>query len=145
MHVRKALVVLSRFLLIGWASVWIAALPLFHTHLPSLLQQSIGLPHTIFSPDLPGEYWAFSHKTDQDASELFASGSSSSELGFVASSEEDAKRKTEERSVILILPSVVSTTLASQRIETLPVIIDPNARWFPHIHGLRAPPPPGFI
>src|SRR5262245_66198019 len=43
-----------------WVTVWITTVPLFHIHLPdstdswSALQS--GGAHTVFSPDLPGEF-----------------------------------------------------------------------------------------
>ena len=42
-----------------WVIIWIATVPLFHTHLPdaSDLTSPQGLAHTVFSPDLPGEFF----------------------------------------------------------------------------------------
>ena len=142
MRVRKALYVLSRFLLIGWASVWITALPLFHMHLPSVFQQRIGLPHTVFSPDLPGEYRAFNHTpTTPDDSELSVLASSSPELGFVASFAENGKRNPlHERNSLLSLIFTPPTRLVSAAVQELPIIVL-NTRWSPDTHGLRAPPP----
>ena len=142
MNVRKTLVVLSRLLLIGWASVWFAALPLFHTHLPGAFQQRLGLPHTVFSPDLPGEYWEFSHKTAPDEFQLSGLVFSSPELGFVASLEEDGKRKPLlERTSFFLLPFVSSTLLTSQHFERLS-ITHPKTRWSSYTRGSRAPPAP---
>ena len=142
MRVRKVLVVLSRLLLIGWASVWFTALPLFHTHLPGAFQQRLGLPHTVFSPDLPGEYWAFSHHTASDESQLSVLVFSSPELGFVASFEEDGKRKPVfERIFGFLNPVVLPTILSSQRCEALS-LTDPNTSWSSCSHGSRAPPSP---
>ena len=140
-RVRKALVVLSRFVLIGWASVWIAALPLFHTHLPSVLQQPVGLPHTIFSPDLPGEYLAFGQKTTTDEFELSVLVSNSPELGFVASLEDGKRKSLPQPGTILLLSLGPPILLASQRIQELP-LMDPTTRWSPESHGFRAPPLP---
>jgi hypothetical protein len=141
-RVRKPLHVLSQFLLIGWASVWITALPLFHTHLPGVFQQRVGLAHTVFSPDLPGEYRAFSHTTAHDETELSVLTSNSPELGFVASFEEDGKRNLlYERNALLFGIFTPPTRLASQRVQELPIIV-PKTRWSPDTHGLRAPPAP---
>jgi hypothetical protein len=143
-RVGKAVAVLLRFLLIGWASVWIAALPLFHTHLPGIFQQPFGIPHTVFSPDLPGEYSAFSHQTVPDESRLSVLALHSPELGFVASAasvDEDGKRKPRSDRSISLVPALIAPTLASQRIQVLPPL-DPHTQWSSHSHGIRAPPAP---
>ena len=142
MHARNSVAVLSRFLLIGWASVWIAALPLFHTHLPSIFQQPVGIPHTVFSPDLPGEYLAFGHTTVPDESELSVLGSHSPELGFVASAaleDEDGKRNPQSDRSVSLVPALIAPMLAFQRVHDLPPL-DPHTQWSPDSHGIRAPP-----
>ena len=42
-----------------WVITWVATVPLFHTHLPDVndLVARQGLAHTVFSPDLPGEFF----------------------------------------------------------------------------------------
>ena len=51
---------LSRVLLLPWLVMWVLTVPLFHIHTldeqesPSLTPQV--LTHTVYSPDLPGEY-----------------------------------------------------------------------------------------
>jgi hypothetical protein len=133
---------LSQFILIGWATVWITALPLFHTHLPSFFQQPVGVPHTVFSPDLPGEYSVFTSKTTPDASALSVLVSHSPELGFVASWEKDTTRlPLLEQSRILNVPDPLRHP-AAQRLQTRPGGDPKNAPRSPHIHGLRAPPAP---
>ena len=142
MRARKTVAVLSRFLLIGWASVWIAALPLFHTHLPRVFQQPVGIPHKVFSPDLPGEYLVFSHPTAPDESELSVLGSHSPELGFVASAaleDEDGKPQS-DRSVSLV-PALIAPMLAFQRVHDLPPL-NLHTQWPPGSLGIRAPPAP---
>jgi hypothetical protein len=141
-RVRSALIVLSRFLLIGWASVWIAALPLFHTHLPSIFQQPVGVPHTVFSPDLPGEFWAFNHQTAPDESDLSVLVMNSPELDFVASLEEDGKRKSWEDGGSVLAVLLSSTACPQSRWVPPPAIRDLHCRWSPFSHGLRAPPQP---
>jgi hypothetical protein len=138
----RALIVFSRFLLVGWASVWITALPLFHTHLPSVFQQPVGVPHTVFSGDLPGEYWAFNHTTTPNESDLSVPASNSPELGFVASLEEDGKRKPWEQGDSVLVVRFAPPALLRSQPAPQPVIIDSINRWSPHIHGLRAPPEP---
>src|SRR5690242_15664131 len=42
-----------------WVITWVATVPLFHTHLPDVNDGRAshhGLAHTVFSPDLPGEF-----------------------------------------------------------------------------------------
>jgi hypothetical protein len=139
-RVRRALIVLFRLVLIAWASVWITGLPLFHTHLPSIFQQPVGIPHTVFSRDLPGEYWAFNHKTTPDESNLSVLASNSPELGFVALSEEDGKRKSwADGDSVPAVPSVPPVLFRSQRVPHA-AVVDSNNRWLPSSHGLRAPP-----
>jgi hypothetical protein len=132
----------SRLLLIGWASVWITALPLFHTHLPSIFQKPVGIPHTVFSGDLPGEYWALNHATTPDESDLSVLASNSPELAFVASLEDDGKRKPwKEGNSVLVVPFASPVLLRSNWLLR-PAVIDPTIRWSPYTHGLRAPPEP---
>lgn len=139
MSARKAFVALSRFLLIGWASLWIAALPLFHTHVPGVLQQPFGVPHTIFSPDLPGEFLAFGQKTAPDDSELSVLVSNSPELGFVASWEDGKRKPLTQHGSLVLLAFIPPILLASHRIRQVS-LMDPNSRWSPQSHGFRAPP-----
>ena len=50
----------GRLFLLAWLIAWITTLPLFHIHIPdttdrwSVLQS--GGAHTVFTPDLPGEF-----------------------------------------------------------------------------------------
>ncbi|HKR80186.1 MAG TPA: hypothetical protein VJR69_10835 [Nitrospira sp.] len=138
-----SLLMLSRLLVIGWACVWSAALPLFHTHLPGGLEKSFAVPHTVFSSDLPGEFSAFSHRTAQDEAELSGFAFHSQELGFVASaSSDDAKRKSPVQTASLLLLRVVPSV--DPTFEQLPVAsaIEPRRLWSEDSHGLRAPPSP---
>jgi hypothetical protein len=136
-----SLSMLSRVLVIGWACVWIGALPLFHTHLPGGLDQSLALAHTVFSSDLPGEFSAFSHRTAQDETELSALAYHFQELGFVASaSSDDDKRKSPGQTVsAFLLPVIPSAALTLEQQHIAPV---PAAQrlWSQDSHGLRAPP-----
>jgi hypothetical protein len=139
-----SLAVLSKLLIVGWASVWVAALPLFHTHLPGAFEKGVGLPHTVFSSDLPGEFSVFSHhRTASDQAELSAPALHSPELGFVASASlDDGKRKPLGQTASLFLPSVSpDRLLAFRRVHAHPVIL-PEPGWSPDSHGLRAPPAP---
>jgi hypothetical protein len=136
-----SLLMLSRLLVTGWACVWLAALPLFHTHLPGGLDKSYAVPHTVFSSDLSGEFSAFSHRTAQDEAELSAFAFHSQELGFVASASSDEdKRKSPAQTASVLLLRVVPA--ADPTFEQLPVASATDARrlWAEDSHGLRAPP-----
>jgi hypothetical protein len=54
--------VLPRILVLLWLVTWILAAPLFHIHALDVQENrsltQVILPHTVFSPDLPGEYAA---------------------------------------------------------------------------------------
>jgi hypothetical protein len=53
-------ITLSRLLILAWLMTWVTTVPLFHTHLPDTTDGPAslqgGLAHTVFSPDLPGEF-----------------------------------------------------------------------------------------
>lgn len=143
MHMKASVVVLSRLLIIGWGSVWIAALPLFHTHLPGAFEKPVGLAHTVFSSDLPGEFSAFSHRTARDEAELSALGFHSQELGFVASASlDDGKRKPLGQTASVLLFRVTPSSLQTlQLLHDLPAA-HPETLRSQDSHGLRAPPSP---
>jgi hypothetical protein len=140
---KASLVVALRILIIGWASVWVVALPLFHTHLPGVLDKPVGLPHTVFSSDLPGEFSAFSHRTTTDEAEFSALAFHSQELGFVTSASlDDGKRKPLGHTASLFLAPVTPRSLPAIRLlEDLPAL-QPDSIYAPASHGLRAPPGP---
>ena len=58
----------SRILTLTWLVVWVLTVPLFHVHVPDAKAGPVylhsGLPHTVFSPDLPGEFSHFSITRD---------------------------------------------------------------------------------
>jgi len=142
-RMKASLVVLSRLLIIGWASVWIAALPLFHTHLSGAFEKPVGLAHTVFSSDLPGEFSAFSHKTARDEAELSALAFHPQELGFVASASlDDSKRKPlGQTASVLLFPVTPSSLQTLQLLHDLPAA-HPETLRSQDSHGLRAPPSP---
>jgi hypothetical protein len=107
-----------------------------------MFQQPVGVPHTVFSRDLPGEYWAFNHKTTRNEADLSVLASNSPELGFVASLEEDGKRKPREESHLVLIVPVASPTLIRSHWIQQPAVVDPNSRWLPYSRSLRAPPQP---
>jgi hypothetical protein len=138
---KGSLVILSKLLIIGWASVWIAALPLFHTHVPDAFEKPVGLPHTVFSSDLPGEFSAFNHRTAKDDSELSPLSFNSEELGFIASASlDDGKRKPLEQTACLFFFPVTASAHVAFRF--LRPVTQSDPLWSPHSYGLRAPPAP---
>ncbi len=72
-----------------WVILWVATVPLFHTHFPDVndFASGHGLAHTVFSPDLPGEFFYHSH-----GFQLSNKSQNSPELGFVFSTAEDSKK-----------------------------------------------------
>ena len=136
-----SLLMLSRLLVIGWASLWIAALPLFHTHFPNALEKSLAVPHTVFSSDLPGEFSVFSHRTAQDESELSALAFHSQELGFVASASSDGgKRHSQGQTASAFLLPVIAFDPPTFEHLQVSSGVGPQYLWSPASHGLRAPP-----
>jgi hypothetical protein len=77
-------------LVVLWLALWVLTLPLFHIHTQTETQR--GIPHSVFSADLPGEYAPPSTDSvtgggqDQQSSKAarLASGSSYPELAFTA-------------------------------------------------------------
>lgn len=55
----------QRLLLVAWLIFWITTVPLFHIHIPdnaNWLSPLQGSAHTVFTPDLPGEFSRPSHE-----------------------------------------------------------------------------------
>src|SRR5215475_1876412 len=101
------MIIPSRLLVAVWAITWVTTVPLFHIHLPDLSDSQAcqgGVPHTVFSADLPGEFSRFSNTKHHDH---FAHMSSrvlnSPELDFVISSERSKDREVKQRSVLGVL------------------------------------------
>lgn len=80
-------ILLARLLVLAWAIIWFTSVPLFHTHFPST--DRLGaygvVAHTVFSPDLPGEFFHFSTAHHGPLSHLSNWASNSPEFGFVFS------------------------------------------------------------
>ena len=59
----------SRLLCVVWVITWVMTIPLFHTHLPDISDgqaSKSGVTHTVFSPDLPGEFTRSSNANHHD-------------------------------------------------------------------------------
>ena len=86
-----------RLVILAWLTMWIATLPLFHIHVPdatdrwSTLQS--GGAHTVFSPDLPGEYSHPFHDNQQRRSSHVSNRVvNSPELGIVVLEDPDNRK-----------------------------------------------------
>jgi hypothetical protein len=86
----------ARLLILAWTIIWVTTVPLFHAHLPDLSERAIsqtGVAHTVFSPDLPGEFFRFSPDNQGPFAHLSNRASNSPELGFVFSSGDPKDRE----------------------------------------------------
>jgi hypothetical protein len=95
-----------RLFTLVWVITWVTTVPLFHTHLPDVndgLAGRHGLAHTVFSPDLPGEFSC----THSNVLHLSAKAQNTPELGFVISTN-SPDRTLEELSAVYIFFSCVS-------------------------------------
>ena len=104
------MIIPSRLLVSGWVIIWVTTVPLFHTHLPDISDgqaSQSGVAHTVFSPDLPGE---FSCRHDNLA-HLSKRVLNSPELDFVLSSERSKDRDGKQPSVLSILCCLLNRPL----------------------------------
>src|SRR5262245_42814510 len=98
--------VLSRLLVLTWLISWVSTIPLFHVHLPDpkerLPSLQSGIAHTVFSPDLPGEFSHFSIARDHRSPFLDLSQRvlNSPELGFAVLNNLSKDRKVREATVL---------------------------------------------
>src|SRR5215831_1288682 len=83
------MIIPSRLLVSVWVIIWVTTVPLFHTHLPDISDGQAsqgGVAHTVFSPDLPGEFSYFSTANHHDQfAHLAKRVLNSPELDFVLS------------------------------------------------------------
>ena len=101
----------ARPLILAWTVIWIATVPLFHTHLPDISDRAIstgGIAHTVFSPDLPGEFFRFSPATQGPFTHLSNRALNSPELGFVFSSGDPKNREVGDSSALGVLCCLLS-------------------------------------
>ena len=99
-------------LTLAWVIIWVATVPLFHTHLPDVndgLASHQGLAHTVFSPDLPGEF----SSPHRNVFHLSTKAQNSPELGFVLSTEDSQNRTEEEPRGLYVLPCQLSESTPS--------------------------------
>jgi hypothetical protein len=137
-------IIFSRLLILAWVILWIRTVPLFHIHLPDISDGPAafqgGLAHTVFSPDLPGEFSRFCHVSQQNHfAQVSKRVSNSPELDFVLSSEDSKSQKIGEPSVLGVLccpPNRLS--LPNSANESRP--IHSRLLVFAATQGPRAPP-----
>jgi hypothetical protein len=125
-------------LTLAWVILWVAAVPLFHTHLPDVndgLASHQGLAHTVFCPDLPGEF----SSPHRSAVHLSTKSQNSPELGFVLSTEDSKNRTEEEPSALYVLScQLARSTAGMSAIESRAA----HRKYYPldDHHASRAPP-----
>ena len=88
-----------RLLLKAWLNAWVATLTLFHIHIPDTTDEwsalKSGGAHTIFTPDLPGEYshtFLDRQHQQQHSSHFSERGVNSPEFGIAALDETDDRK-----------------------------------------------------
>src|SRR5262247_3858327 len=94
----------SRLLVLVWVIAWVITVPLFHIHLPDIsdrLGSQRSVAHTVFSPDLPGEFSRFSNNQDH-FTHLSSKVLNSPELGFVLSSAYSKDREVAQASALSV-------------------------------------------
>jgi hypothetical protein len=133
------------FLIFTWLILWVTTVPLFHTHLPDTTEGPAslqgGLAHTVFSPDLPGEFSRSFNVTHQDHNfHLSNRVSNSPELGIVLLEDDEAKhRKIGHPSVLIVLCCPPTSPLLSP--STLESVVVPQrVLLFMAPQGPRPPP-----
>ena len=108
------MIIPSRLLVSVWVITWVTTVPLFHTHLPDISDRQAsqgGVAHTVFSPDLPGEFSYFSNANHHDQfAHLAKRVLNSPELGFVLS-ECSKDREAKQPSVLSILCCLLNRPL----------------------------------
>jgi hypothetical protein len=134
----------SSFLIIAWLILWVTTVPLFHTHLPDTTDAPAsmqgGLAHTVFSPDLPGEFSRSYNVTHQQHFfHLSNRVSNSPELSLALLDDDEKYRKIGQPSVLTALCDVPTSSLVPHStIES--AAIPPRCFLFMAPHGPRPPP-----
>jgi hypothetical protein len=127
----------SRLLILMWVVTWVTTIPLFHTHLPDINDGPTsrqGLAHTVFSPDLPGEF-SCPHRNVLHVSNRV---SNSPELGFVLSTDDSKNRKMGNDFLYVLCCVPIRPVLSSSAIESH--AIHRRLLLFAASQGPRAPP-----
>src|SRR5215467_4398407 len=133
----------GRILILAWLAVWITALPLFHIHVPdstdrwSILQS--GGAHTVFSPDLQGEYYRpFHDKQQTHSSHVSNRAVNSPEMGIAILDDPD------DRKVKALLLLVAQSFFPDPLLQSTDVSASPEKSYqlqlFQAFPNSRAPP-----
>jgi hypothetical protein len=132
-----------RVLVLAWLITWATAFPLFHVHVPdttdrwSILQS--GGAHTVFTPDLPGEYsHPFHDNQPEHSSHLSTRVVNSPELAIAATNETD-DRKVKPLQVLSALYGLPDTIPLVSLFFTY-LANPPYLLTFQAISATRAPP-----
>lgn len=132
-----------RLLILAWLAIWLTTLPLFHTHVPdttdrwSALQS--GGAHTVFTPDLPGEFSHPFHDSQQGHSSHLANRAvNSPEMGIAIFDDPD------DRKIKALHVLSVPTRLSGTALRSMDVCGSPQKyhqlQIFQALTGSRAPP-----
>ena len=112
-----------RLVILAWLTIWVAALPLFHIHVPDTTDRwsaiQSGGAHTVFTRDLPGEYSQPFHGQRGDESHLSGRSVNSPELGIAIFDDPD-DRKNKAVPVLATLFHVCECSLRLGRIAIAP-------------------------
>jgi len=135
------------FLIFAWLILWVTTVPLFHTHLPDTsggpTSLQGGLAHTVFSPDLPGEFSRSYNVTHQPRFfHLSNRVSNSPELGLVLLDDDDKHRKIGQPSVLAVLRCVPTSPLVPRSTIGSAAIL---SRLLLFVAPLGPRPPPSVI
>jgi len=138
-------IILLRLWMSVWLITWVTTVPLFHIHLPDISDRQAsqtGVAHTVFSPDLPGEFTRFSNAHHQDHFAHLANWVfNSPELGFVLS--EGSKDPKKGKPLVL----GVRCSLPDQPILPTPAIESSTRHWQRLVFAIPQDPraPPSFV
>jgi hypothetical protein len=136
------MIISSRLLVSVWVITWVTTIPLFHTHLPDIFDQQAsqnGVAHTVFSPDLPGEFSRFSSTNHHDQfAHLSSRVLNSPELDFVLSecSKDREGKQPSVFSILCCLPNRPLLPTAAIESRAIP----PGLLVLAGRQGPRAPP-----
>jgi hypothetical protein len=102
-----------RLLMLSWLIVWVASVPFFHLHFPDNTDRWSSLrsggAHTVFTPDLPGEFsLPFTHANDRRSAHLSLPVVNSPELSLVLSEQKSNNHEPKPSSLLLYLTSVIA-------------------------------------
>jgi len=110
------MIVRWRLLVLAWVIPWITTVPLFHLHLPDTTDWwsalNSGGAHTVFTPDLPGEFARPLHNTHEGHSaRLSPRLVNSPELGIAVFYERSENRKANTVSIVNALSQFLDLAL----------------------------------